>query len=52
LIISRVESVTAESGMTIPDKPKSKNQKYKLTAKGRAFVSLKNEDINHGRSEQ
>lgn len=37
--------------MTIPDKPKSKNQKYKLTAKGRALVSLKNEDINHGRSE-
>ncbi|MCP1662143.1 MULTISPECIES: AlbA family DNA-binding domain-containing protein [Methanocalculus] len=25
--------------MTIPDKPNSKNQKYRLTAKGRAFLS-------------
>lgn len=26
--------------LTIPDKPKSSNQKYRLTEKGRTFISL------------
>ncbi|MDO9540083.1 MAG: hypothetical protein Q7J09_08800 [Methanocalculus sp.] len=38
--------------MTEPDSPNSPKQKYRLTGKGKAFLSLKNEDINHGRFEQ
>jgi predicted transcriptional regulator len=29
--------------MTIPDKPRSSKQKYRLTAKGRQFLALRTE---------